>query len=292
VTGARRAVAQAALAIGLALAGGALGCGCGGASVKRSYPPPTVDDVLAHLEQARRQVTSLRATSLMDYWTGDKRVKGTVWLMGRWGRYLRFNALNPDGSVAADLACNGTDYVLLDYHGNCYLTGPCTGQAIASLLRLDLEPDDFLAMIAGLTPVLSEAVGTLAWNEEDGTEVLTLTSRDGHRVQRIALDGRGRRWDVLWSTLRDANGAVLWTVKNKEFREVAPAGGPRLRVPEKSRFEQPSQDADLVVQWKTHELNVELDASKFTITIPPGLATCGRQKQGAPAAPAPAAGTP
>ena len=70
-----------------ALAAASNASGCGGAQ-KRSYAEPNATDILAAIGSRANRVRSFRATSKMDYWVGSKRVRGEVWLMGRWGGFL------------------------------------------------------------------------------------------------------------------------------------------------------------------------------------------------------------
>src|SRR5438552_2366144 len=88
-----------------------LACGCPRGA---SYPQPatmrTAQDIIDQLAKTRAARTSFRAESVMDYWLGKDRVKGTVLVMGTSKRQVRFNALSPQGGgVLADMACNGSD---------------------------------------------------------------------------------------------------------------------------------------------------------------------------------------
>lgn len=253
----------------------ALTAACGGPSrVKRGYPEPPVDEVLAYLASLRDTRRSFSHESVMDYWLKDERVKGTVLVMGRWGARMRFNALNPTGDmVATDLACDGVSYYLKDINNNCAMVGPCTGDAIAQLLRINLEPDDFIAMAVGGTPVIPDATGVLRWDSKTGREVLELTA-EGGRTQTIVLDGRGKRWDVLSSVVRDARGNVEWKLENRDFHEVKAADGSVHRLPQKTKFEQPPEKADLLIRWTVHQINVPIEDGLFFIELDPGLPQC------------------
>lgn len=242
------------------------------------YPQPprdnTVEAVVAKLDKARADAKSFRGASVMDYWLGKDRVKGSMLVMGAVGAKVRFNALSPAGeSVMADLACDGRDFVLVDFQNNCMLTGPCTGDSIAQLLRISLTPDDFLALALGNTPVLPGATGTVTWDGSKGHQVVALQGASGS--QRIEIDARDQRWDVLSSELKDASGAVVWKVENTDFEVVKDEAGVAHRVPGKSRLTQPAQKADLLVEWEQRALNVELDDAKFQLEPPAGLPQCG-----------------
>lgn len=336
-----RVLAVFALACAPTLGGS--GCGCISKPIPRPYAAPTWESVLAHLAGVRARARSYQAESVMDYWVGKDRVKGKVLLMGMTGARVRINALNPTGGmVAADLACDRGWFQFIDYNSNCQLTGPCNRNSVAQLLRVSLEPDDFLLLAVGTTPVIAGPhEGQLRWDEKKGREVLTLTGAGGLR-QIIVLDGRDQRWDVLESKVMNAQGETLWRLQNKEFKAIeveigepavevsgaatgggaggtdelpldmadlanadpddldggdgdtdkssagnaqagsgsgepassARAGKQIWRVPQKTRFTQPQDKADLVVRWLDRTLGAALPEDKFRMAIPPGLPEC------------------
>jgi hypothetical protein len=47
------------------------------------------------------------------------------------------------------------------------------------------------------------------------------------------------------------------------------------RLPSKTRFKSPIQQADLLVEWKERTVNVTIDPTKFVVNVPPGLPSCG-----------------
>ena len=260
----------------LILSAGKLGCGCnGGRHYAAPNPMPEAGDLLQRIETRNARVVSFRAESVMDYWVDKERVRGTVLVMGKRGARMRFNALSPTGgNVAADLACNGVDFKYVDYNNNCQLTGPCTRTSIAKLLRVVLEPDDFLLLAIGSMPVLADGDGTVRWDEKTGFATVEVLSSDNQRSQTLLLDGREGRWDVLESTLRDARGEVEWRLQNKGFQSTRSEDGTELRVPEKTYFKQPAEKADLLVKWKTRTINLEIEEDKFEIEIPAGIPRC------------------
>lgn len=271
---------------------GSSSCSCTGkGSIERPYAAPSAQAILSDLVANRERARSFKVESLMDYWVGDERVKGTVLLMGRAGAFVRINALNPTGdNVAADLACNGVNFKYIDYNNNCYLIGPCNRDSIARLLRVSLEPDDFMQLVMGATPVVdrpeNNAEVALTWDAENGHEVITLVAADKSVTQTIALSGRhceGKPpgnaatscpWDVVSSVVRDASGNELWNLRNKDFRNVTGEDGTVFRVPEKTQFKQPAEKADLLVRWREHTFNLTLDDGKFDMEIPVGLPSC------------------
>lgn len=249
--------------------------GCPGkGGMKRTYPEPTVQQVLDKLAKQREARKGFTAESTMDYWLGKDRVKGTVLVMGTTGRKVRFNALSPaGGDVLADMACDGTNFAYVDKQNNCQLTGPCNRNSIAALLRLELEPEDFMYLAVGTPPVLEQATGTVAWDASKGYERVSLKGPGG--TQTIAIDAREGRFDVVESELKDPTGKVVWSVENADWEMVKDATDGEHRLPSKTRFKSPRQEADLLVEWGERTLNPTIDDSKFVVNVPPGLPTCG-----------------
>ncbi len=249
---------------------------CGGPAGKsRGYATPQLQEVLEELRTRQSRATNFVAESRMEYWVDDQRVKPTVLVMGERGAKVRFNALNPAGDdVAADLACNGADFEFIDFNHNCQLTGPCNKDSIGKLLRVSLEPDDFLLLAIGQTPLIPNPTGSLRWDAKSAQEILDLHSEDGQWKQTIVLDGRERRWDVLSSTVWNAAGKVEWKLTNKDFTAQKSEDNVVFRLPAKTRFEQPEAKAEVTIRWVERTLNTELSEEKFIMQMP-ALPRCG-----------------
>ena len=284
-----RAIALLALLALLALAAGCPGNG----GRKQPYATPEASAFVAHLRAAGEAARSYFGESTMDYWVGGERIKATVYVMGERGAKVRFNAINPaTNDTAADLACDGSTFQFIDYPKNCQLTGVCDRTAIAQLLRVRLEPDDFLLLAVGTAPLIPDPTGTARWDGKRGAWIVELVSPDRAWRQELVLDGDDKdgKWEVLAATVWDAQGQIDWKLENRDFRTVQGADGRSFRVAARTKFEQPAQKADLVAVWENRQINLELDDSKFVMQIPPGLKVCGRQggATGAPATGQPA----
>jgi hypothetical protein len=257
------------------------GCGCSHQTIPRSYPEPSVEQLVAHVQKTGEAVRSYNAESTMDYWVGDQRIKATVLVMGERGAKVFFKAMNPaTDTAAADLVCNGQSFVFVDYEHSCHLSGHCDRRAIGQLLRVSMEPDDFLLLAVGSVPIIPQPTGTVHWDQDRGAEVVELVSPDRAWRQTLVLDGRNGagKWDVIESVVRDAQGAVDWKVQNKGFRPLRAADGRSVRMPEATHFEQPKLKADLQVRWKERTLNGALNQSAFQRQPPADLKQCGGKR--------------
>ncbi len=245
--------------------------GCPHGQTPRDHPEPTVADIVDKLGKARAQLTSFVADTTMDYWLGNQRTKGEVLVMGAVGAKVRFAALSPaGGSTLAELACDGKDFVLVDYQNNCQRTGPCNGSSIAQFFHIDLEPDDFVHLAVGTPPVIANATGTVTWDAQHGYDKVEIKGPDG--TQKITIDDSHGRFDVIDSELVGADGKTRWSVANTDFVEVA-----GHRVPGKTRFKSPINEQDLLVDWGAvgnRQVNAQLPDDKFKLAAPAGLPAC------------------
>jgi hypothetical protein len=252
----------------------AVAAGCPGPkAVQRPYPAPTAEDLIARLAKQRAERHAFTAESTMDYWLGKDRVKGTVLVMGTTGKKVRFNALSPaGGDVIADMACDGANFAYVDKQHNCQLSGPCDRNSIAQLLRVELEPEDFLYLALGTVPVI-DGQGAVAWDASKGREKLTITGPAG--TETIEIDARDNRFDVAAAKLVSPGGQLVWSVENADWGTVNDAAGGVHRLPSKTRLKSPRENADLLVDWGDRTVNPTIDDSKFVVQIPQGLPMCG-----------------
>ncbi len=259
----------------------ASGCPHGGGAT-RTGPAPTVAEIVDHLNKARAERTSFVADANMDYWLGNQRAKGEVLVMGQVGAKVRFAALSPaGGSTMAEMACDGSNFVYVDYQNNCTLSGPCDESSIAQFFHIALQPDDFVHLALGTPPVVSNATGTVTWDAEHGWEKVELKGAEG--TQKVTIDDKDGRWDVIESELVGTDGKVRWSVANKDYVVVD-----GQRVPGKTSFKSPANQQDLLVDWgavANRKVNAPLPDDKFKLAAPAGLATCGQQAPAAPKKP-------
>lgn len=246
-----------------------------GAKLQRPYPEPQPAAILEHLAGLKTRAATLNAETKTDVRIGGERANVGVSILAEWGGKLRFIAEDPNKATAADLASDGARYCFVDVHGNCSECGAASADTVARLVRIPLEPDEVVAVLMGSTPVLEGAEARVEWQPDGGRELLTLTK--GNSVQRLVLDGREQRWDVLESHLSE-DGKTRWRIRHKDFHPVTTPDGKTLRVPGTSFFEEEGGDT-VRIAWKDQIVGKPLVANAFTLTPPPGLAQCGAPKK-------------
>jgi hypothetical protein len=246
-------------------------CACP-SSIKRSYPPPQPATLVDHVKKLETAANSLRADTRADVWLGNERANVTVNILAARPAKLRFQAENPNNSMAADLASDGSTYCFLNANDNCGECGPATPESVGRLLGIVLEPDDIVTVLLGGTPLI-EGDATVGWDSSNGFEIVTIRRDDGW-TQRIALDGRGRAWDVRESIVKRPDGTTLFQIRHKDFHEVARSDGTRIRMPGASLFEQGKESAK--IDWRKQEVDLEVKDAAFSIEVPAGLPRCGQ----------------
>jgi hypothetical protein len=251
----------------------AAGCPHGG-TPQPSGQAPTVAEIVDRLTKAKDELHSFTGEAVMEYWLGSDRFKGDVLAMGEPGAKVRIAALSPAGSsTVAEMACDGSKFVSVNYQANCVLTGPCNKQSIASFFGIELAPDDFLHLALGTPPLIAQPTGSVTWDADHGVYQVKLSGSDG--TQTLALAVHDQQWDVVESERIGRDGRPEWTVKNAAFTDARDPEGKPHRVPGKSRFTTPNRErADLSVEWRERTVNLPLAAEKFTIAPPAGLPTC------------------
>jgi hypothetical protein len=249
---------------------------CPSAKIVRPYPEPPAADVLDHLAKLRERATSLNANTKTDVRLGKDRVNVTVMMLAAWGGKLRFQAQDPNQAMAADLASDGSRYCFIDVHAGCAECGEATPENVARLVRIPLEPDQVVAVLLGSTPVI-EGNATVTWEPAGGHEVVSIDG--GGQTQRIVLDGRERRWDVLESELKEG-GKTRWKIRHKDFRPAKRPDGQAVRVPGASLFE---EGGDTVrITWIDQRIGEPVSDAQFQLTPQPGLPECGAPAKVAP----------
>ncbi len=225
-----------------------------------------------HLRSLPERAPTLNAETRTDVRLGKERVNVKVFMLAAWGGKLRFQALNPNDSTAADLASDGEAYCFLDVRAGCAECGPATPERVARLVRIPLEPDEVVSVLMGSAPLLDEADAetTVEWDPSGGREIVTQTL--GDETRRLVLDGKDRRWDLLSAEAR-VNGKITWKIQHKDFHDVVSATGATVRMPGASLFE---EGGDTVrIDWRDQRVGQPLDENKFRMEPPAGLPACG-----------------
>src|SRR6185503_13981125 len=124
--------------------------GCPPPPVARPYPAPSANELLAAIEAHARQIHSLRAEARVEHTAeGGQRVKVTVRMLVERGGKLRLEAEAPLAGPVATLVSDGQHFALLDLRNNRFFEGPANACNVASLIRIQLAPEDVVSVLMG-----------------------------------------------------------------------------------------------------------------------------------------------
>lgn len=241
----------------------------------RPYPAPKAGELMAAIAAQAHQVRSLRADAKVDHTAeGGKRVKVTLRMLVARGGQLRLEAEAPLVGPVATLVSDGQHFELLDLRNNRFFEGQASACNVARLIRIEMAPEDVVAILTGSAPIEGVPDG-VSWDPEGGgREVLELRAQDGG-TERVWLDARDRRWDLLAAERHDVAGRLLWRVEHEDFQNRG--GG--VRLPSRTHVSEPPVKADARLRFRSLEPNVPVDPAVFHLAPPPGVipepASCG-----------------
>lgn len=224
--------------------------------VERPYPAPTAKQVLAALRARDKAVRTLRAEARMHYRTDQGKVKATVRMMARRPDDLRFDLVSPMDTRLATLVESDGQFALVDARNNRHYYGPATPCNLARLLRVQLRPEDIVAVLSGGTPLIRHHAVSLSWDDRAGAEVLTI--KGSNLSQVVRLDGRDRRWRLLSSEMRDRQGRLVLALRANNHHEVD-----GVELPRRILVRQPAADAQMQLDFSHQEINIDLPGAAF-----------------------------
>jgi hypothetical protein len=250
--------------------------GCGSATIAQPDPTPLAAGAIARIGKTSETIRAIRVSDAeMRMRSPRQRLRSGLLLAIDGSERFRVAAIDPaGGSTLAELACERGRHRFVDYEKNCANTGDCDRRAIARIAWVDLDPDDFLRLVSGGTPIVASPRGSVRWDARRGTWRIDLVSDADRQTQTIVVDGRAGRWDVLHSSVRTRSGTLVWAIDNKRFEPVATADGARVRLPRRTRFEQPAQKLLLELRWHARAVNERMPTDTFQLPIPAELPGC------------------
>lgn len=230
----------------------------------RPYTAPKAAELVAAVEARARKVRTIRAETRMSHRTSQGKIKATVRLMARRGGALRFDAVTPFDTPLATFVSDGETFGLVDAQKKRHFHGPASPCNIARLLGVVLKANDVLTILGGSTPLIPHDSASVSWDARARVEVLTL--KNPAMTQTVRLDGTGRRWDLLFSQIKDLKGQVVLQIEPGAMRRVD-----GIRAPRSLRVTQPKHKAELELTYRKLELNLKLPAAAFVLPEAGGL---------------------
>ena len=243
--------------------------------------PPSANDEVKALIDARERVGSFRADAWTESYDGAKRTRLHVLVEGARDDKLRINVMSPAGTdVDIDLACDGQRCTMIDRAQGCMRTGTDQIDPLQRIFHVIMNPDDLLGLATGTPHMVAELGDTqssVEWDEKMGRERIA-TWGIPHEDEQLSLedeleiDRRDGHRDIVAVTDVNAH-QTMSRAELSHYTDVVDARGATFRVPTDSRFLN-GVDHELIVAWKSVVVNPIIPASSFVLQPPAGLPTC------------------
>jgi outer membrane biogenesis lipoprotein LolB len=227
-------------------------------------PFPDVNQVHSQISAACTAVRTLTAELGLAGRAGDQRLRGRVVAGFARPDSMRLEGVAPFGSPAFILAARGNTATLVLPRDNRVLRGTRAEDILGALTGVALAPADLQAILAGCVTPMPRAVGGRL--HQNGWASIDL---DGGAT--VYLQRMGNAWQV-----RAAKRAG-WQIEYPAWQGMFPQV---VRL----RSDAQAGGVDLSATISQLETNVDLDASAFTVNVPPGTTeiTLDELRKGAP----------
>lgn len=252
---------RACIAVVLAIALGAC------AAVPRRVPavspgigPGEAEAALAALAQAAEARRGLRGTLRLSLDGPEGSFRSTQVLLLERPSRLRVEVLGFLSQTVAVLTTDGERFDLFRASERRLERGPVYPGLLHDVARIDLEPDEAVAVLLGVPRMPPGLHVARVDATEEGGIALDLVDAPGALRRRVEL---GPGSELRAAEVRTLGGTVLWRARFDDYRDVAGASfAHRVEL----RF--PDSNTDVEVAFTSVELNPDLSDEAFVLVLP------------------------
>jgi hypothetical protein len=209
-------------------------------------------------------VTSLRASAIIEQTHKGKRIRGRVYVFMQRPASIRFDAMSPADTPLAILTADSHSFSLLDTAEDAFFTGPPSDCNVARLLNIPLPPSAVADILTG-TPPLIEADDRHLSYKLKGYHILTL--RQGGVEQKVQI--------VSGKLGTSALRSVVWmgeqVIYDLRFLHRSPVGPKGPALPRSIRFSMPQRSTTVELTYRDIEIDPEIPDAAFHQEPPPGI---------------------
>jgi hypothetical protein len=228
---------------------------------------PTDPRIGAGLEQLAASAASrhaMRGMARLSLDAPDLRFRRPQRLVVERPTRLRVEVLGLFGQVAAILATEDGRYQFFDPSHGSLEEGEVSAELLWQFARVDLTPEEAAGVLLG-APQPSDGLLPVGAFElaAGGVAVLLGSDTHGSPRERFEFDGLGR----LQAAKRfDDHGSTIWSARFDDYREL---GDQAFAFQVALSF--PRVGAEAEIQFKQVELNPDLPADVFVLSVRPGV---------------------
>jgi hypothetical protein len=220
---------------------------------------PDVSELTRTLAARGRALESMQTGAVMEYVSGDRRVKAKEEITVRRPDYLRVDAHAPFG-VGLIVAARGGELSIFDPAENRLMRGSATADALDRFARIPMAPREAVSLLMGVLPDASRvaaaadsvgregAMTRAVYHGDASTLELGFVGGELAMVREVALEGR-----------------VLYEVRYRDYRDI---GGIMLAYEVDARF--PPSETSVKFRFERPIINGEVPLSLFELKPGPG----------------------
>jgi len=276
-------------------------CACACASTPSSKFP----DAAAAVARMRASMACDRAIQVegkVDYFEGNRRVRGTVAVLAALPEQVRIDAFSPFGINLSTLTSDGKSFSLFDLQSKTYSWGPAKACNLARFTKVALPPFVLVQLLRGEPPVLVHRPedAHLRWQSNwfGGGHYLLEIHGKHEAIEMVTLQVPERDWALPWQAQHPRMTDISVVQAGRNLYEVMISGyasastaspredpdgleptlmpsGPQCtaELPRRLRFVSSDGDTDFVLEYKSAVHNPPLVPSAFQQPIPGGVRT-------------------
>jgi hypothetical protein len=175
--------------------------------------------------------------------------------------HLRLETVSFFGSPMAVLTSDGTTFALNDLEHQKFVDGEATPENVSRLLPVQLRPEDIVALLIGVPPLLV-ATDSVTLELDEAARMYKLVLKSGGAVEVIGLEPATLRPVHIWMNAKA--GLTAYEASFDDYDEV-------FDLPRNLELTTRDPNTKVQLKWRDREMNAELPVGTFKQTPPAGL---------------------
>jgi outer membrane lipoprotein-sorting protein len=233
---------------------------CGGQIPAPDQFKPEAARYHTALQRRSEIIKSLSGELAVELWDSGKRVAIRQLFASRPPYQLRMDTLSPFEQPLATLIYHDNLLAIHDIEQSRFAVGAASAQNFERLTRVRIKPAEMSALLSGQVPRILKTGGVVRWDSDRGKALLTLEARDERQL--IFFDESNLTPRVV-EIYRE--NELLLRLSLAKYTDQEPY------LPQRLRFELPSEKIRVEIELKDFTLNPDLPDIAFEIKAPPGL---------------------
>lgn len=235
--------------------------GCSGGAARPESGPTTGPDVLA-AARARPLPRTLSGTARMEAYVDGTARKADLLLIIATPDKAQIQAMTPTMEMIAVMATDGQRFSSFERGGQVCRVGRACAANMARLVPLGLPPNELVAAILGLPPILEDAEPEASWDAERGAWKLGLAKPPWRQELWVKPPQM-----VILASILYRDGKRTASIAYGTHGTLGSDGPPR-----KMRMRWADDKVDVSIELRDVDLNEVIESDAFTVPCPRGMA--------------------